>query len=130
MAETGKQAGGGRAYGAGIAIALVASLVTTWTTIVRDDGNGLGFLAVVMTAGVVGFATHFRPADMARGMFGVAIMQVLIAVAVATAPSTASLPGGAIRIAGASGIYTGLWLMSALCFGASARGEREAAAAR
>ena len=130
MAGSSNQAQGRRAYHAGMALALVAPLVTVWTTIVRDDDNGLGFLAVVIAAGVVGFATRLRAAGMARGMFGVAAMQVLIAVAVATAPSTASLPGGAIRIVGASGIYTMLWLVSALCFGAAARGEREAAAAR
>ena len=120
----------GRAYWTGIAFALATSFVTVWTTIVRDDGNGLGFLAVVMAAGVVGFATRFRSAGMARGLLGVAAIQLLIAVAIATAPSTASLSGGAIRIVGASGLCTMLWLASALCFGAAARGERDAGAAR
>jgi len=130
MTGSNGQASRGGTYRAGIVLALVASFVTIWTTIVRDDGNGLGFLAVVMAAGVVGFATRLRPAGMARGLFGVAAMQVLIAVAVVTAPSTAGLPGAATRIAVASGIYTALWLVSALCCAAAARAEREAAAGR
>jgi hypothetical protein len=57
-------------------------------------------------------------------------MQALIGVAVATAPSTASLPGGVFRIALASGTYAALWLMSALCFRLAATRQHEAAAGR
>jgi len=116
MTGSSEQARGGRFYRAGLALALVTAFVTVWTTIVRDDGNGMDFFAVIMAAGVAGFATRFRATAMARGLFGVAVMQVLIGVAVATAPSTASLPGGALRVALASGTYAALWLMSALCF--------------
>lgn len=116
MTGSGQQAGAGRFYRAGMGLALVTAFVTVWTTIVRDDGNGIDFFAVIMAAGVAGFATRFRAAGMARGLFGVAMMQALIGVAVATAPSTVSLPGGVFRIALASGTYMVLWLMSALCF--------------
>jgi hypothetical protein len=102
----------------------VAAFVTVWTTTVRDDGNGLGFFAVVMAAGVAGFATRFRPAGMARGFFGVAVMQVLIAMAIATAPSTVNLPGGAAKVILFSGVYAILWLIAAACFRIAARGSR------
>ena len=122
MRASSERAGGERAYRAGMALAAVTCLVTVWATIVRDDGNGLGFFAVIMAAGVAGFATRFRAAGMARGLIGVAVMQGLIGVAIATAPSTANQAAGVFRIALASGAYTTLWLMSALCFRAAATG--------
>ena len=128
MTGSSEQAGAGRFYRAGMGLALVTAFVTVWTTIVRDDGNGIGFFAAIMAAGVAGFATRLRAAGMARGLFGVAGMQVLIGVAVATAPSTASLPGGVFRIALASGSYTALWLTSALCFRFAATRRDEATA--
>ena len=43
----GKDIRSGRgAYRAGVAVAVVASFLTVWTTIVRDDGNGMGFFMV------------------------------------------------------------------------------------
>ena len=44
------------AYGAGAAIALATAFITIWTTIVRDDGNGLGFFGAVFTAAACAFA--------------------------------------------------------------------------
>ena len=122
--ELAEKASGSRAYRAGVAIVLVTSFLTVWTTIVRDDGNGIGFLLLVVTAAVGAFAAWFRPAGMARAMLGVAVMQALVGVAVATAPVTASVPDGSFRALVFSGVFTALWLLSALCFRAAARGER------
>jgi hypothetical protein len=36
-------ASGSRTYRAGVGVALVTSFLTVWSTIVRDDGNGIGF---------------------------------------------------------------------------------------
>jgi len=116
MTGSSEPAGGGRIYKAGIFVALATCFVTVWTTIVRDDGNGLAFFAVIMAAGIAGFATRFCAAGMARGLLGVAVMQGLIGAGVATAPSTASLPGGVFRIAMACGTYMALWLVAAVCF--------------
>lgn len=109
-----------RAYRAGVAIAVLASLLTVWTTIVRDDGTGIGWFLVIMAAVVGGFSAWFRPAGMARTMLGVAIMQALLGVAIATAPSTASMPGGSFRAILFSGFFAALWLISAACFRAAA----------
>jgi hypothetical protein len=109
-------ASGRRAYRAGVALALATSLLIVWTTVVRDDGNGIGFFLVIMAAMVGGFSAWFRPAGMARTMFGVAIMQALLGVAIATAPSTASMPDGSFRALLFSGIFAALWLMSAAFF--------------
>ena len=111
----------GRAYWAGVAVAVTASLLTVWTTIVRDDGTGIGFFLVIMAAGVGAFAAWFRPAGMARTMLGVAIMQASFALAIATAPSTASLPDGGFRTLLFSGVFVLLWLVSGALFHASAQ---------
>lgn len=122
--ELAERASGSRAYRAGAAVALVASILTVWTTIVRDDGNGIGFFLVIMAAAVGGFSAWFRPAGMARTMFGVAIMQALLGLAIATAPSTASIPDGPFRASLYSGFFTVLWLMSAIFFRAAAKEDR------
>ena len=122
--ELAEKASGSRAYRAGVAIVLVTSFLTVWTTIVRDDGNGIGFLLLVLTAAVGAFAAWFRPAGMARAMLGVAVMQALVGIAVATAPVTASVPDGPFRALMFSGVFSGLWLISALFFRAAAREGR------
>jgi hypothetical protein len=118
-----------RAYRAGVAVALVASFLTVWTTVVRDDGTGIGFFLVIMAAAVGGFSAWFRPAGMARTMLGVAVMQALLGVAIATAPSTASMPGGPFKALLFSGFFTALWLTSAGFFRIASKTDRKAAVA-
>jgi hypothetical protein len=122
--ELAEKASGSRAYRAGVAIVLVTSFLTVWTTIVRDDGNGIGFLLLVLTAAVGAFAAWFRPAGMARAMLGVAVMQALVGVAIATAPVTASVPDGPFKALMFSGVFSGLWLISAMFFRAAEREGR------
>jgi hypothetical protein len=118
-----------RTYRAGVAVALLTSFLTVWTTIVRDDGTGIGFFLLIMAAAVGGFAAWFRPAGMARTMLGVAIMQLLLGIAIATAPSTASTPDGSFRALLFSGVFTALWLISAAFFYAASKKAQTAAAA-
>jgi predicted membrane channel-forming protein YqfA (hemolysin III family) len=113
-----------RAYRAGVAVALVTSFLTVWTTIVRDDGNGIGFFMLIMSALVGAFAAWFRAAGMARTMFGVAIMQALLGVAIATAPSTANVPGEPFRALLFCGIFSALWLLSAAFFRVAAKTQQ------
>lgn len=119
------RASGSRAYRAGVAIAIAASFLTVWTTVVRDDGTGIGFFLLIMAAVTGAFSAWFQPAGMARTMLGVAIMQVLFGIAIATAPSTASTPDGGFRVLLFSGIFTVLWLISAACFRAAAKAGHE-----
>jgi hypothetical protein len=109
------------AYRAGAAVAVATSLMTVWTTIVRDDGNGIGFFMLIMAAAVGGFSAWFRPAGMARTMFGVAIMQLLLGIAIATAPTTAKMPGGSFKALLFSAIFAALWLTSATLFRAASK---------
>lgn len=123
----GPEARGGRgAYRAGVAVAALASFLTVWTTIVRDDGNGIGFFMVIMAVAVGWFAAGFRAAGMARTMAGVAVMQAAVGALVATAPDTANVPGESMRALLFSGFFVLLWLVSGACFRAAARtgGER------
>src|SRR3954470_13055997 len=116
-----------RAYRAGVAVAIIASFLSVWTTIVRDDGNGIGFFLVIMAAGVGAFASWFRPAGMARAMIGVAVMQALLGIAIATAPVTAATPDGSSRALLFNGFFSVLWLISAACFRVAGRGQHEPA---
>jgi hypothetical protein len=106
----------------------MTAFLTVWTTIVRDDGNGIGFFLLIMAALVGGFSAWFRPAGMARTMLGVAIMQALLGVAIATAPSSASMPDGSFRALLFSGLFTALWLISATFFRVAAKGHHETGA--
>ena len=114
MAELDNRSG--RAYGGGIALAILTTLLTVWTTVVRDDGNAVGFFMLIMAAAVGAFAADFRPVGMARTMIGVAIMQGVLGMLIATAPVTANIPGGPSRILLFSGAFAALWLSSAACF--------------
>ena len=120
---------GSGAFRAGVAIAVVASFLTVWTTVVRDDGTGIGWFLVIMAAVVGAFSAWFRPAGMARAMLGVAIMQALLGVAIATAPSTASTPDGPLKALLFSGFFSALWLLSAAFFRAASKRNQRAAAA-
>ena len=113
--------GGSGAYRAGIAVAVIASFLTVWTTIVRDDGNGIGFFMVIMAVGVGWFAAWFRPAGMARTMVGVAVMQAAVGALIATAPVTANVPGESMKALLFSGFFALLWLVSGASFRAAAK---------
>jgi hypothetical protein len=112
--------GGSGLYRAGMIVAVLTCFLTVWTTVVRDDGTGISWFLVLMAAAVGGFAAGFRPAGMARTMLGVAIMQVLLGVAIATAPSSASFPDGLLKPLLFSGVFATLWLLSAAFFRAAA----------
>ena len=126
MTGPGEGIGGrrSRAYGAGVAVAVVTAFLIVWTTIVRDDGNAAGFFMLILATLVGGFAARFRPAGMARTMFGVATMQVLLGMLVATAPSVANTPDGSFKALLFCGGFTVLWLVSAALFRAAAK-ERQ-----
>jgi hypothetical protein len=65
---------------------------------------------------------------MARAMVGVAIMQALLGSLIATAPSTATLPGGPSRVLLSSGVFAVLWLASAAFFRFAANATRKSPA--
>lgn len=116
---------GSRAYRAGVAIVLLASFLTVWTTIVRDDGNGIGFFLLIMAAAVSALAARFEAAGMARAMLGIAIMQALLGIAIATAPVTTRVEGEPMRAMLFNCFFAVLWLISAALFRTAAKGGAE-----
>jgi hypothetical protein len=111
-----------RAYRAGVAVAGGTSFLIVWTTIVRDDGNAMGFFMVIMAVAVGWFAAWFRPAGMARTMVGAATMQAAVGMLIATAPITAKVPGESFKALVYSGFFALLWLIAAAFFRAAAKG--------
>jgi len=128
MSGSSERTTGTKAYRAGVALAVITSVLTVWTTIVRDDGTGMTFFLLVMAAAVGAVAAWFRPAGMARTMIGVAVMQILLGIAIATAPSTGDTPNGPSRALVFSAVFAVLWLGSAAFFGAAARKDRQPSA--
>jgi hypothetical protein len=108
-------------YRAGIAVAALASFLTIWTTIVRDDGNAIGFFMVIMAVAVGWFAAAFRAAGMARTMVGVAVMQAMVGALIATAPITANVPGESLKALLFGTFFVVLWLVSGAFFRTAAR---------
>ena len=115
--EVAARRSGSSAYGLGAAIALATGFALVWTTLVRDDGNGIGFLTLVLAAAVSAFAVRGRAAGMARAMLGLAGIQAFLGVMIATAPATVDAP----RVLVMTGVFATLWLVSAGCFWRSAR---------
>jgi hypothetical protein len=125
--ELAEKASASRAYRAGASVALLASFLIVWTTIVRDDGNAMSFFLVILAAAVGGFAALFEPAGLARTMLGVAILQALLGIAMATAPVIASQPDGSLKALIYCAFFTALWLLSAALFRAAAKKAKPAA---
>ena len=120
---------GKRAYRAGAAVWIIASFLTVWTTIVRDDGDGIGYFMVIMAAVVGSFSAWFQAAGMARTMVGVAVMQALLGSLIATAPITALAPNGPLKALLFNGVFAVFWLISAAFFRIASKEEREAVTA-
>jgi len=110
-----------QAYRWGVGVAIVTSFLTIWTTIVRDDGTGIGFFMLIMAAVVGSASAWFRPAGMARTMLGVAIMQAALGGLLATDPSVANTPHAAFKILLSSGSFIALWLLAAALFRVAAK---------
>lgn len=112
------------AYRAGVAVAGATSFLIVWINVAvgivdEDDPANLGYFLTILMAMVGAFAAAFRASGLVRAMLGVAAVQMILALIVATAPSTEH-PLGVTII---SSFFGALWLISAGCF-------RKAAAAR
>ncbi len=109
------------AYRSGIALAGLTSFLIVWTTIVRDEGSAAGNFMIILATAVGGYACRFDAAGLARTMAGVAAMQLVLGLLTATAPITATLPGGAPKAFAFHAVFTLLWLCSAALFRTAAR---------
>jgi len=115
-------------YRIGVAVALAAAVLQVWINLAvgivgsEDNPVNQGFYGVVVAAGACAFTARFKADGMARAMLATAGVQALLALAVATAPSTArDEPMGALGVLALSGGFAALWLASAASFHKSAR---------
>lgn len=118
------------AYRAAAALAVAAAFLLVWINLAvgivgsEDNPTNLGFFLLVLAAAVGAFAAEFRARGMARAMLGVAGVQMLLGVVIATAPSTARVePMGAWGVLMISGFFAALWLASAALFLRASRTE-------
>ncbi|HET9638168.1 MAG TPA: hypothetical protein VFP12_03085 [Allosphingosinicella sp.] len=116
------------AYRLGAAVALGVAFLQIWMNLAvgivgrEDNPVNLGFYLVVVAAGACAFTARWRAEAMARAMLAVAGMQALLALVIATAPSTVrDDPKGAMGVLVLSGIFAALWLAAAALFHKSAR---------
>ena len=114
------------AYRSGIALAGLTSFLIVWTSIVRDEGSAAGNFMIILATAVGGYACRFEAAGLARTMAGVAAMQLILGLLTATAPITATLPGGAPKAFAFHAVFTLFWLGSAALFRTASRGETTA----
>ena len=115
-------------YRFGVAAALAAAFLETWVNlavgIVGNEDNPVnqGFYLVVAAAAACAFTARLSADGMARAMLATAALQALLALAVATAPSTARIePMGAAGVLALGAGFAALWLLAAALFHKSAR---------
>ncbi|MBO9671415.1 MAG: hypothetical protein J7485_12955 [Sphingobium sp.] len=116
-------------YRIGTALALVASFLLVWINLAvgivgEDNPVNLSFFGIVITAIVSVFAARARADGLWRAMLGVGLTQLLLGVVIATAPSTALAPRGALGVLVLSGFFGAIWLISAACFWSASRSEQ------
>ena len=125
---------GRMAYRLAALVAIAASFLQVWMNLAvgivgsTDNPVNQGFFGVVVTAAACAFVARFQPDGMARAMIAVAAVQGLLAMAVATAPSTAQDPMGSAGVLVLSSFFIALWLASAALFRRSARSAFHGAA--
>lgn len=111
------------AYRGGVATAMLAAFLIVWMNVAvgivgEDNPANFSFFMLIFAAAVGAYAARGEAAGMARAMLGVAVVQLLLAIAIATAPSTV----GAARVLTLCGVFGGLWLLSAALFHSAGRG--------
>lgn len=119
--EFAARTGASMAYRGGVAAALMAAFLMVWINLAvgivgEDNPINFSFFMLVFAAGVGAYAARGEPGGMARAMLGVAAVQALLAIAIATAPSTQRDPMGATGVLLLSAFFGFLWLISAALF--------------
>jgi hypothetical protein len=136
--ELAARSTGGLAYRAAVGIALAATFLLVWVNgavgIIGSENNPAnGIFAGVLAVGIIGaLLARFRPAGMAYARLVTALAQALVGAIAFLAgwgyDEPAALPPYVV-IPAATGVFTGMWLLSAWLFGSSARRQTPTAAA-
>lgn len=130
LVEVAVRASANLAYRAAAALAVAAAFFTVWINaavgVFADGANPatFGFLGVILIALVGAVLARLRAAGMARAMFAATAAQVVVSLA-ALAFGWSSPGALGLREVGLSlGLFTPLWLGSALLFRWAAAGAR------
>ena len=117
------QTGGRKFYRMGAAVAVFAGLFQVWINLAvgivgsEDNQANQAFFGVVITAAACAFTARLAAEGMARAMLATAGVQAFVALALATAPSTARVgPDEPTKVVVLSAGFIVLWLVSALLF--------------
>ena len=118
---------GARFYRMGAGVAVFAGLFQVWINLAvgivgsEDNQANQAFFGVVITAAACAFTARLAE-GMTRAMLATAGVQAFVALALATAPSTARIgPDEPTKVVVLSAGFVTLWLISALLFRRSAR---------
>ncbi|MGK6356985.1 hypothetical protein ACMGDH_17360 [Sphingomonas sp. DT-207] len=123
------------AWRAGTAVAVGTALLQIWMNLAvgivgsEDNPVNLSFFGVVVTAAACAFTARFRAEGMARAMVAVAGVQAMLAMVIATAPSTVrDDPKGPLGVLVLSAMFIAGWLAAAALFRRSASAAAQTAA--
>lgn len=116
------------AYRGGLAVALATAFVLIWINLAvgivgEDNPVNFNFFMLIFASAVGAYAARFQPDGMARAMRGTAVVQMLLAVAIATAPLTQREPGAAMGVLLLCSFFAALWLVSAALFHKASKTE-------
>jgi hypothetical protein len=120
-------ANGNWSYRAGLALAIAAALLLGWMNLAvgiagaEDNPVNLSFFMLIAAVAIAAFAAEFRAGGMARAMFAVAALQILLGVIVSTGPVAAHEPSGPTGLFALNGFFALLWLVSGALFFKAAR---------
>jgi hypothetical protein len=127
-------ASGDTAYRLGAGAAIATAFLLIWVNMavgfLGDENNpaNLMFFAVLAVAFGGGLLSAFRAAGLARAMIAAAVCQVAVGVVAFVAGWASPGSGGLYEVVMGTGLFTGMWLVSAAFFTTSERRQRERAA--
>ncbi len=119
------------AYRSAVGIALVAALILFWVNaavgIIGNESNdaNLMYFGVIAVGAIGALLARFRAHGMALALFATALAQILVAAIALIAKSGASGPAWPMDVLILTGLFSALWLLSALLFRVAAAGRSE-----
>jgi peptidoglycan/LPS O-acetylase OafA/YrhL len=109
-------------YRAGAALAFATALLISWMNLAvgiagaEDNPINMSFFMLIAVAAVGAFAAEFRARGLARTMFSVAAIQIMLGAIVATGPVAAHEPSGPMGLLALNGVFALLWLVCGALF--------------
>jgi hypothetical protein len=122
-------------YRAAVGVAVVAAFVLVWINLAagligsEDDPANLMYGGVLAVAIIGAVIARFRPHGMARALAATALAQALVGVIALAAGFGSTAPNFPEAIVCLTGVFVGLWLLSAWLFWKAARERTPAGAA-